>query len=92
MVSQKVLMRIVRSGSVVVLVSLACVLAAVAQQPASPPPQSALNPTTAPTTTAPAQNSESLPAAPVTLDAVLDRVVQREIGRASCRERVLNLV
>jgi hypothetical protein len=71
-------MRIVRSGSVVVLVSLACVLAAVAQQPASPPPQSALNPTTAPTTTAPAQNSESLPAAPVTLDAVLDRVVQRE--------------
>jgi Peptidase family M48 len=71
-------MRIVRSGSVVVLVSLACALAAVAQQPASPPPQSALNPTTAPTTTAPAQNAESLPAVPVTLDAVLDRVVQRE--------------
>jgi Peptidase family M48 len=70
-------MRIVRSGSVVVLLALACVLAAVAQQPASPAPQPALNPTTAPNS-APAQAIEPLPPAAVTLDAVLDRVVQRE--------------
>jgi len=69
-------MRIVRSGSVVILASLACVLAA-AQQPASSAPQSAPNPTTAPSS-APAQRIEPLPPAAVTLDAVLDRVVQRE--------------
>jgi hypothetical protein len=70
-------MRIVRSVSVVVLLALVCVLAAVAQQPASSAPQSALNPTTAPNS-ASAQAVEPLPPAAVTLDAVLDRVVQRE--------------
>jgi hypothetical protein len=89
MVSQKVFMRMVRSGSVMVVLFLACVLASAqdapssAAQPASAQP--ALNSATAPSGTAsgagaagpaPAQTSESLPA--VTLNDVLDRVVQRE--------------
>jgi hypothetical protein len=87
-------MQIFRSGSALIILFLASVLAAAAQ---TPPPsgtqpaaaQQVLNPTTAPSTspagtaapgTAPAQtppqNSEPLPA--VTLNDVLDRVVQRE--------------
>jgi hypothetical protein len=92
--SQKVLMHIVRSASVLVLILSACVLAASAQDPASSPDQSgaaqpaaaqpALNSGTAPSsapapaagTAAPAQTPEA-PSA-VTLNDVLDRVVQRE--------------
>ena len=73
-------MRIVRSGSIVVLLLLVCAFSATAQAPPSSPAQSALNPTTAPAApaTAPAQATESLPAAALTLNDVLDRVVQRE--------------
>ena len=73
-------MRIVRSGSIVVLLLLVCAFSATAQAPPSSPAQSALNPTTAPAApaTAPAQTTESLPAAALTLNDVLDRVVQRE--------------
>ena len=73
-------MRIVRSGSIVVLLLLVCAFSATAQDPPSSPAQSALNPTTAPAApaTAPAQTTESLPAAALTLNDVLDRVVQRE--------------
>jgi hypothetical protein len=76
--SQKVFMRIVRSGSIVVLLLLVCAFSATAQDPS--PAQSALNPATAPAApaTAPAQTTESLPAAALTLNDVLDRVVQRE--------------
>jgi len=76
-------MRIVRSGSVVVLLLLACVFAAHAQEPPSPA-QPALTPSTAPTTTptapaaTPAQTTEPLPPAAATLNEVMDRVVQRE--------------
>jgi Peptidase family M48 len=78
--SQKVLMQIVRSGSVLVLILLACVFAASAQAPPSSAPQPALSPTTAPSAApaAPAQSAESHPPAAVTLNDVLDRVVQRE--------------
>jgi hypothetical protein len=71
-------MRIVRSGSALVLVLLAYVFAVAAQAPASA--QSALNPATAPSSApaTPAQTSESLPPAAATLNDVLDRVVQRE--------------
>jgi Peptidase family M48 len=73
-------MQIIRSGSVLVLILLACVFAATAQTPPSSTPQSALSPTTAPSAApaAPAQSTESLPPAAVTLSDVLDRVVQRE--------------
>jgi hypothetical protein len=67
-------MQIVRSGSVLVLLLLACVFAATAQAP----PSSASQPALSPTTTAPAQSAGSLPPAAVTLNDVLDRVVQRE--------------
>ena len=71
-------MRIVRSSSGVVLAVLACALAAIAQQaPSSAAQQPALNPTTVPSS-APAQSAEALPPAAVTLNDVLDRVVQRE--------------
>jgi Peptidase family M48 len=73
-------MQIVRSGSVLVLILLACVFAASAQAPPSSAPQPALSPTTAPSAApaAPAQSAESHPPAAVTLNDVLDRVVQRE--------------
>ena len=73
-------MRIVRSGSIVVLLLLVCAFSATAQDPPPSPAQSALNPTTAPAApaTAPSQTTESLPAAALTLNDVLDRVVQRE--------------
>jgi Peptidase family M48 len=73
-------MRIVRSGSIVVLLLLLWAFSATAQNSPSNPAQPALNPTTAPTApdTAPAQTPESLPAAARTLNDVLDRVVQRE--------------
>jgi hypothetical protein len=70
-------MQIVRSGSVLVLILLACVFAATAQAPPSSTPQPALSPTTA-APAGPAQRAESLPAAAATLSDVLDRVVQRE--------------
>ncbi len=71
-------MRIARSGSGVVLALLACALAAIAQQPPSSTAQPALNPPTAPSS-APAQSAEPPPPpAAVTLNDVLDRVVQRE--------------
>ena len=78
--SQKVFMRIVRSGFIVVLLLLVCAFSATAQDPPPSPAQSALNPTTAPAApaTAPSQTTESLPAAALTLNDVLDRVVQRE--------------
>jgi hypothetical protein len=62
----------------VVLLLLVCAFSATAQDPS--PAQSALNPATAPAApaTAPAQTTESLPAAALTLNDVLDRVVQRE--------------
>jgi Peptidase family M48 len=73
-------MRIVRSGSIVVLLLLLCAFSAAAQDPPSTPAQPALSPTTAPaaTATAAAPTTESLPAAALTLNDVLDRVVQRE--------------
>jgi hypothetical protein len=73
-------MQIVRSGSVLILILLACVFAATAQAPPSSASQPALSPTTAPSAApaAPAQGAESLPPAAVTLSDVLDRVVQRE--------------
>ncbi len=73
-------MRIVRSGSVVVLLLLVCTFSAAAQDSPSTPAQPAVNPATAPAepATAPAQATESLPAAALTLNDVLDRVVQRE--------------
>jgi hypothetical protein len=73
-------MRIVRSGFIVVLLLLVCAFSATAQDPPPSPAQSALNPTTAPAApaTAPSQTTESLPAAALTLNDVLDRVVQRE--------------
>jgi hypothetical protein len=75
---EKVFMRIARSGSGVVLALLACALAAIAQQPPSSTAQPALNPPTAPSS-APAQSAEPPPPpAAVTLNDVLDRVVQRE--------------
>ena len=73
-------MRIIRSGSVVVLLLLLCAFVATAQDSPSTPAQPALNPATAPAepSSTPAQTTESLPAAALTLNDVLDRVVQRE--------------
>ncbi len=73
-------MRIIRSGSVVVLLLLLCAFVATAQDSPSSPAQTALNPATAPAepSSTPAQTTESLPAAALTLNDVLDRVVQRE--------------
>jgi hypothetical protein len=69
-------MRIVGSGSALVLVLSAFVCAASAQapSPAAPPASSS---TVTPSGT-PVQSIESLPASAVTLNDVLDRVVQRE--------------
>jgi hypothetical protein len=79
-------MQIVRSGSFVVLLLLAGVFTANAQEPSSAPAQPVLTPSTAPSATttpsapvsAPAQSPESLPPAAATLNQVIDRVVQRE--------------
>ena len=80
-------MRIVRSGYTVVLLLLLCTFSVAAQDSPSSPAQPALNPATAPdaATTAPAtaapgpaQTTDSVPAAALTLNDVLDRVVQRE--------------
>jgi hypothetical protein len=68
-------MQIVRAGSLLVFV-LICVFAVSAQEVPSPPAQSAPSTTEAPSI-APAPSSPSAPAA-VTLNDVLDRVVQRE--------------
>ena len=66
-------MQIVRSDFTAVLLFLACVFSAPAQDlpsPAAPPASS--------TTAAPAQNSTPVPPAALTLNDVLDHVVQRE--------------
>jgi hypothetical protein len=69
--------QILRSGSLLVLTFLACTFTTLAQDSPSPA-QPVLNPTTAPSST-PAQSAESLPpAAAITLNDVLDHVVQRE--------------
>jgi len=78
--SQKVLMQsriqLPSSGSLLVLMFLACTFTAIAQDsPAAPP--SAQSPTAAPSSV-PAQSAESLPPAAITLNDVLDHVVQRE--------------
>jgi len=79
-------MRIVRSGSVLIFLLWVCAFSVTAQNPSPSATQSAVTPTTpAPVTTAPAapatapaQSAESLPPAALTLNDVLDRVVQRE--------------
>ena len=72
-------MRIVGSGSVLVLVLLASVFSATAQDTPSPAAPPALSSTTAPpAASAPAQSPEPPPPAAATLNDVLDRVVQRE--------------
>jgi len=81
-------MPIVRSGSVVVFLLWMCAFSAAAQDPSTSAAQSALTPATAPAATAPAppaavpaapaQSASPLPPAAVTLNDVLDRVVQRE--------------
>ena len=78
-------MRIVRAGSLAVFLLLALVFTAPAQDLPSSAAQPALSPTAAPAASptaapspAPAQSSPSLPAAALTLNDVLDRVVQRE--------------
>ena len=79
-------MRIIRSGSLVVLLFSASMFTANAQEPSSSVAQSALTPSSAPAAAsapivpavAPAQSSESLPPAAATLNEVMDRVVQRE--------------
>jgi len=67
----------VRSGFTAALIFLACVSAAPAQDLPSSAAPPASSPTASPSA-APAQNSESLPPAALTLNDVLDRVVQRE--------------
>jgi hypothetical protein len=69
-------MQIVRSGSVLVLI-LGCVFGVNAQVPPSSAAQSAPSVTEAPSI-APAPSSESLPPVAMTLNDVVDRVVQRE--------------
>jgi len=74
-------MQIVRSGSMLVLLVLVSALGATAQDsPSAGQPAASLGPgskTTAPPS-APAQSAESLPSAALTLNDVLDHVVQRE--------------
>jgi hypothetical protein len=69
-------MQIVRSGSVLVLI-LGCVFGVNAQVPPSSAAQSAPSVTEAPSI-APAPSSESLPPVAMTLNDVVDHVVQRE--------------
>jgi hypothetical protein len=69
-------MQIVRSGSVLVLI-LGCVFGVNAQVPPSSAAQSAPSVTEAPSL-APAPSSESLPPVAMTLNDVVDHVVQRE--------------
>jgi peptidase M48-like protein len=69
-------MQIARSGSVLVFV-LGCVLGVNAQVAPASAAQSAVSATVAPSGTPPAQSSD-LPPSAITLNDVLDRVVQRE--------------
>ncbi len=78
-------MQIVRSGSVLVLMALVCAFAATAQdspaagQPAmAPAPTKTTAPVGTPAQSAPPQSTESVPTPAVTLNEVMDRVVQRE--------------
>ncbi len=70
-------MRIVRWGSALLLIFLAFVFAVTAQTAPPAAAQPTVNPTTPPSGT-PAQSIESAPPPAVTLNEVLDRVVQRE--------------
>ena len=70
-------MRIVGSGSIAVIL-LACAFSAPAQDIPATTAQPALNPGTAAPSVAPAQSAEPTTPAAVTLNDVLDRVVQRE--------------
>jgi hypothetical protein len=70
-------MRIVRWASALLIISLACVFAVTAQTAPPAAAQPTANPTTAPSGT-PAQSIELAPPPAVTLNDVLDRVVQRE--------------
>jgi hypothetical protein len=74
--SQKVLMQMFRSGSVLILLFLVCVFAATAQDSPSAG-QPALSPA-AGLSNSPAQNAEPLPPAAITLNDVIDHVVERE--------------
>jgi hypothetical protein len=75
-------MRMVRSGFTAVLIFLACVFTAPAQDlPSSAAPTASsptASPSAAPAQNSGSQNSGSLPPAALTLNDVLDRVVQRE--------------
>jgi len=74
-------MRIVRSGSGLLVGLLACSFLVAAQETPSPSAQSALDNKTAPATpptASPAQPSEGAPSSALTLNDVMDRVVQRE--------------
>ena len=69
-------MRLVRSGSVLPLFLLACLLPAAAQDSAAPPVQTVQS--SSPTPDVPPQNPPALPTAGLTFSDVVDRVVQRE--------------
>ena len=69
-------MRMVRSGSVLLLLLLACFLPVAGQD--SPAPASPQGQASSPLSGAAAQNPAAMPAPSLTLNEVLDRVVQRE--------------
>jgi len=69
-------MRLVRSGSVLPLFLLACLLPAAAQDSAAPPVQTVQS--SSATSDVPAQNPPASPTAGLTFSDVVDRVVQRE--------------
>ncbi len=73
-------MRKVRFGSVLFFLLSVCVVAAMAQDSSAPPTQSAVSSKEASTApaAAPAHSAEAMPAAALTLNDVMDRVVQRE--------------
>jgi len=69
-------MRFVRSGSVLALFLLACLLPAAAQDSAAPPVQTVQS--SSATSDVPPQNPPALPTAGLTFSDVVDRIVQRE--------------
>jgi len=69
-------MRLVRSGSVLPLFLLACLLPAAAQDSAAPPVQTVQS--SSATSDVPPQNPPALPTAGLTFSDVVDRIVQRE--------------
>src|SRR5579862_3188289 len=70
-----------RSGSVLVMI-LGCAMGMCAQDPPASPPPSVppvnATPSVAPSSVAPSDNAQAMPPAAVTLNEVIDRVVQRE--------------